>query len=390
MSIPVPPRLGVTVSGGAPTIHLAAGALCAFHEQGVQFEVVATAGAGALPGLLYVAPRNGDPEEALRRVVNLNVHDALYYMIPSNFKVFHKYGPFSQWFWQLGQTFHRPLPADRFRNAATRLYNDWVDLVTAAITPTTLNYRSRSVLTRIKVINDLVDWNALRSYPGEFFLNAFSFKDRRLEQFDKNKLSPEAFYAALAMPWLYAPTEYRGVYYTEGASHDPAGLLALYGDAGPRTDKVDAVIVLDTIGPDLWTDPESVYEALQLTIMDPIVTLSESLSALVAMEEYKLNRGQARLPKIYRLPFDVANWDRGRLLEWSYENALALWEAGHRSALEFIADMTPAPGARPRGQGRRAAGSRPAEKYRQWPGIKPQSREADFLKIFGIDVPASS
>ena len=54
-------RLGVVVSGGAPTLHLAAGALCAFYEKRVNFDVVATSGAGALPGLLYVAPKNGDP-----------------------------------------------------------------------------------------------------------------------------------------------------------------------------------------------------------------------------------------------------------------------------------------------------------------------------------------
>ena len=53
--------LGVIVSGGAPTLHLGAGALYAFHEQGVNIDAVATSGAGALPGLLYVAPKGGTP-----------------------------------------------------------------------------------------------------------------------------------------------------------------------------------------------------------------------------------------------------------------------------------------------------------------------------------------
>ena len=99
-------NIGVMISGGAPTVHLAAGALCKFHEHQRQsnqprFSVIGTAGAGALPGLLYAAPKSGDAAAALKSVVNLNVYDAIYRLIPANFKVFFKYGPFSQFFYQL-------------------------------------------------------------------------------------------------------------------------------------------------------------------------------------------------------------------------------------------------------------------------------------------------
>ena len=36
-------RIGVVVSGGAPTLHLAAGALCGFYERGLSFRAVAAA-----------------------------------------------------------------------------------------------------------------------------------------------------------------------------------------------------------------------------------------------------------------------------------------------------------------------------------------------------------
>ena len=389
MNASTPSRLGVVVSGGAPTVHLAAGALCAFYEKAPKFDVVATAGAGALPGLMYVAPKGGDPQKALRNSVNLNIHNALYQLIPSNFKVFHKYGPFSKLFWQLGHLIpHFPLPPEeRLSNSAKRLYNDWIDLVTAAITPTTLNYRSKSVLTRVQVIDDLVDWAGLRNYSGEFFLNSFSLKDRTLKVFDKTMLSPEAFYAALAMPWLYVPTEYQGTLYTEGASHDPGGLLAVFKNKQPTLDKLDAIVFLDTIGPELWTDPESIYEAMQLTIMDPIVTLLENFCGLFAFEEFVYDQlKMPMLPKVYRLPFDVSSWERGKLLEWSYENALTLWETGYEAALEFCNDLIPDSNAATRAQA--VAQSRPAEKYRYLRNLKPESREGDFFKLFDIHLPA--
>ena len=369
-------RVGVVVSGGAPTLHLAAGALCAFYERQVSFDVVGTSGAGALPALLYMAPKGGDPVTALKRVVDVNIFDAIYRLIPSNFKVFFKYGPFSQLFWQLGQTIpHFKLPPeDRYSHPARRLVNDWIDLVTAVVTPTTLNYWSKAVLTRVRVVDDLVDWAALKTHPKNFFLNAFSFKTRALELFDKTTMLPEAFYAALAMPWLYAPTEFNSILYTEGASHDPSGIEALEKNGPPSLLNLDAIVMLDTIGPELWTDPESLYEALELAILDPIVTLNENVAAFYALQEHFFNlHPPPTLAKFYRLPFDIPSWERGKLLEWSYSNALTLWDIGHQAATTFCDDF-PAP-------------LRPAEKYRHIDTIKPESRAADFLKLFGIPLP---
>src|SRR4029077_14446588 len=82
----------------------------------LMFEAVAASGAGALPGLLYLAPARrpgnltGDPAVALQGVVNMNIHDAIYDLIPNNFKVFFKYGPFSDPFYRLSQFIKRVVP----------------------------------------------------------------------------------------------------------------------------------------------------------------------------------------------------------------------------------------------------------------------------------------
>ena len=94
-------RAAVLLSGGAPTMHFVAGALSAFHENEIKFDVIASSGAGALPGLLYAAPKNGDPRAALRDTVELNVADIIYDLLPMNYKVFQKVGPFSKPMWEL-------------------------------------------------------------------------------------------------------------------------------------------------------------------------------------------------------------------------------------------------------------------------------------------------
>jgi len=363
------PRKGVIVSGGAPTLHLGAGALCAFKERGVNFDVIATSGAGALPGLLYMKPNKVDPATALRNVVNMNVHDAIYDLIPSNYKVFFKYGPFAQIFYQIGQAFPH-----HYETPWQRLISDGIDLVTAAITPTTLTYRSKAVLSRVQVVNDLVDWPGLSSAPQDFFLNAFNLTTQKLEVFDKQTMTPDAFYAALAMPWLYPPTPRvpNGPLYTEGASHDPSGIEAvLMNDSPDKLAGVEWIALLDTIGPDVWTDPGSLYEALELAIMDPIVALAETVAALYAVQEVYFNEfavPRIPLPKLYRLPFQLPDWERGKLLEWSYSNAVTLWNAGYDAVQPFLPNPSQ---------------TEPAQQYRYYNTLALESREDAFLRLFG-------
>jgi len=379
-------RIGVVLSGGAPTLHLAAGALCGFYERGLSFRAVAAAGAGALPGLLYVAPARrpdnptADPGVALRGVVNMNIHDAIYDLIPNNFKVFFKYGPFSDPFYRLSKFIKGMVEVpESYGRDYQRLVHDWIDFVTAAVAPTTLTYRSPSVLTRVQVINELVDWNALRTSPKDFFLNTFNLETQVLQSLNKLNLTTEAFYAALAMPWLYPPTPAvpGGPLYTEGASHDPSGIETMLEDDTPPMANLDAVLVLDTIPPDLWVDPESIYESLELAIMDPIVTLTENVAALYSLQEMVFNGGTPlpliKMPKLYSLPFKFPAWEGGKLLEWSYSTALTFWKAGYDAALKFCADLAPPT----------VTVDQIDAKYRYFRTLVKDSREGDFLTMFG-------
>ena len=85
-------KTALVLGGGAPNATLMSGALVAFAEAGVHFDVISTAGAGALIGLLYVAPAKGTPIEALKQTTEMGVADAIYDHFPINYKVFQKSG----------------------------------------------------------------------------------------------------------------------------------------------------------------------------------------------------------------------------------------------------------------------------------------------------------
>jgi hypothetical protein len=337
---PAPRRLGVLVSGGAPNLHLAAGALCAFKECGLNFDLIGAAGAGALPALLSLVPKNGDAVASLRSTVYINIHDVIYSLIPDNYKIFLKRGPWTEAFWRFGRSLpHFALmPGDRENSGLRRFFNDTVDLAVAALTPSTLWYGSPSVCTRAGVIDDLIDWPALRTHSTRFFLNAFDLGNLELTAFSNGDLTPEAFYAALAMPWLYEPTVFLDRMYTEGAAHDPSGLEALgpfLEASASSTRPIDILIALDTVVTDLWLDPNNVQEALELAVMDPIVCLGQYVLGLYSRLDALREKNEIPGTKLYYIPFPIQAQDARRILDWSYSNALSLWEIGYNSAATF-------------------------------------------------------
>src|SRR5437879_2134340 len=85
-------KKALLIGGGAPNSTLIAGALAAFHDKGVEFDVISASGAGVLMGLLYAAPLGANPREALVQWAEGGINDMLYKMMPVNFKVFMKPG----------------------------------------------------------------------------------------------------------------------------------------------------------------------------------------------------------------------------------------------------------------------------------------------------------
>src|SRR5262249_60250793 len=83
------------LGGGAPNFTLMSGALLALHEARIprKFDTIAMAGAGAIVGLIYFAPKDGRAKErAFRNKVNFGISDALYDKLPINYKKFAQSG----------------------------------------------------------------------------------------------------------------------------------------------------------------------------------------------------------------------------------------------------------------------------------------------------------
>src|SRR5262245_40683863 len=270
-------KVALVLGAGAPHSPLMAGALYALYQnfpkerRNRMFDIIYTSGAGALIGLLLAAPKNGKPDEALRSIVDFGISDAIYSLLPVNYKAFQKPGPFTRPIQQLARLFKigefpiRPLEnpqsplgnwfnsvvgaGQAWRNAGdgglARLYNDLVDLWAAAITPTTLTFWSEGICDPLPFLDDLVDFAELNRIPHDFYLNYFlpadpveaaeKARDREpgapeskasgtgaaMALFANGQIRPEHVRAAFAYPFIYTPVKIGGKLAFEGANWEP-------------------------------------------------------------------------------------------------------------------------------------------------------------------------
>jgi NTE family protein len=344
----------MVLSGTAPAMTLMSGAMIAFAERGVQFDVISTTGVGALIGMVYLAPRDKTPVEALEELSNLFVSDWLYPFVPVNFKVFHKNTPWARRVYALRQALPKLQVEPQQRSPVTRFVNDWMDLWATALTPPSMESARKGLMGHVPIVEELVDFGKLAQSNTRFYVNAFSLYRRRLRIFDNKKatdpygIDADVYNAAQAMFALFEPVAIPSVRsaagtmvpadkLTTGATHDPTGLQAIWMH---ERQNVDGVIALDPVGRAFWRRPENVYDAFQLMLMNPVAAaqedmltlygrVAERMSALTDMQRAGLGGG---LPPLLFVPFNVSESYYATMIKWTHANARRLRDIGYQAA----------------------------------------------------------
>ena len=371
--------IALVLGGGAPNLTLMAGAVAALDDAGVKFDVVSTSGAGMLIGLLYAAPKGRDRAAALQNTVNMGVHDAIYRFFPVNFKVFHKPGTLAQAytkFWQIAADNRKAIegPAGDFRDQwlkmlsasplfapwaeawkqflgkfsspdnksgdAQRFFDDWAALMLATFCPTDLSAASQGMCQPAPFVEQAVDFSKLKEFKGDFYMSAYCIESGKMEIFEKKEITIEQFQAALAFPLIYAPFKMNGKTYLEGAAKDTLNFKGLLEKRkGKGHPVIDTIVVLDVLGmKELIAEPRGLYDAWVKSIIVPLTAIAEDDIKLFEQLhlENKVNLKKyfrGKKPKLVKIDFQKQishnNWPN--VLDWSYSNLSALYEAGYRA-----------------------------------------------------------
>jgi predicted acylesterase/phospholipase RssA len=420
--------IALVLGGGAPNLTMMSGAVAALDDEGVEFDLISTSGAGMLIGLLYASPKDMTRQEALRSSVNMGVHDAIYNQFPVNYKVFHKPGPMAvayTKYWQavakhhkdweksvedwwssvLGTSVSGPwgemyrswtknfaeTPTTGFKDEADakRFYEDMAGLMLAAFCPSDLSLSSQGLCQWAPFVEEVVDFEKVKDYPGEFYLSSYCIEDQQMVMFPKEQISIDHFQAALSFPLIYSPYKMDGKTYIEGAAIDtlnfealedyrkqrhselgqfkehlalhqqkailktlpPAMLRGLDPDSLDE-DHIEAemakvrkpltsIVVCDILGlSELIGEPRSLYDAWVKSIIIPLTAVAND--DLKIFEDRHLDKlgdppGSTELLKIkFRADMPPDHWPN--VLDWSYSNLTTLFDVGYRAGKRFFAE----------------------------------------------------
>ena len=334
------PTATVVLSGGAPNSALTAGALCGIYDSNKTFNTFFTSGAGAIFGLLTLAPKGDQqPNVALRNVIKRGIHPDIYKFVPLGYKTFYKSGPFAKAFKRLGDR----LKFDEENSEFRQFYNDAVDLWVSAATPTFVNPLSKALCAPFPFVEDFIEFSKLGAFKGNFYMNAYCIDSGKMELFDKEEIlkEPEAhFHAALAFPYIYPPEQVGGKHYYEGSAVDPlclSNLLKLI-DRRQISNDEHTIVLIDVLGSlqkKLIRLPRHLIDAYGISIMTPIWSLAEQHLEIFRLRQ-KLNQG----PKVTleRLEFDVHEGLNDILTDWRRDVLEQLFQIGYEAGQKFCRD----------------------------------------------------
>ena len=356
------PSATVVLSGGAPNSPLMAGALAAIYEAGKTFNNFYTSGAGAVPALLFIAPRGLEGPAALEASVGAAaISDEIYRWLPIGYKTFYKPGPFTVPMARLAKAFKVPArPLDR-QDGAQRLWNDAVDLWAAVLTPTWLTPLDRGICPPFPFTNEVIDFDKLKAFQGTFQLNAYNLDTHKIEEFTRDSLDVPQFAAAFAFPFVYKPVSINGVYYSEGADRDPLNLPGLHSRLHRTLHPDDlsdhTVVLLDVLGSmedELVRVPRNLIDAYGIQIMTPVVSLAKIKKAEFLKEhglqkdkdedgycfhEVRQKAAAGKTAGTYtfcEIPFEIPPAHRPYTTEWSFSNMSLLWEIGKKAGKRWV------------------------------------------------------
>lgn len=341
MATPRKPRnkksIALVLGGGAPNATLMAGALTAFIEHKVQFDLISTSGAGALIGLLYTIPKNQNPIAALQSVVEMGIDDQIYSHFPVNYKVFNKPGALADAWRELCA--RNPLLSQLQQQAGSgptqQLFADWTQLILATLCPSNLSSQSTGLCAHVPFIEDLVDFDALPGIQPQFYLNAYNLSRYEMACWDKHQIGKQQFLAAFSFPFLYPPTLLDGDYYIEGAAIDTLNFKGLL-QQHPQT--IDSIVVFDVLGCEkIMHPPRDLYDAWVQSIITPLIELArDDLKLFEALHNTDPASGKP-ISTLLRLNVEayLTEEDSQHELDWSRSNLQRMYEVGYEAGQAF-------------------------------------------------------
>jgi predicted acylesterase/phospholipase RssA len=288
--------------------------------------------------------------------VESSVADPIWDLFHLPYKAFFKPVPFTVPFLTAARMFR--IPGD---TSLTRLYNDTLDFWAATLTPSLLTPASLGLCQPEPFLSEVIDFEKMRTLPGQFYMNAYNMTTNQMEEFGKEEIDERHVWAALAFPFVYEPVaitrtvdgEEEEHWYSEGSDRDPINLPNLHARIKSRdVDPDTTVVLMDVLGSledGLVRVPRNLMDAYSISIMTPIVSLAkknkeefytsyqETDADVLASQGIIRPSGWKPAFKEYReLKFNIPEEKLPYIADWSHSNMAGLFEIGKAAGEKFV------------------------------------------------------
>ncbi len=325
-------KKALLLGAGGPLGGLEAGALIALDEMGVKFDVISGACIGSILTLAYASPAGGrTPREALEFWVSeTGVSDAIYKMLPFDFKVFQKQaGPLNPMLdqWLRGMLAANPLYSFTPANDLHRLYSEMYLLSLISMMPSTLPF-STSLSRIAPVLEVLIDFDKLKTLQTDIYINAMDVSSKEIAIFDKHQITPKHVLAGSSLFYICPQTEIDGKIYGEGSYIDSLNFEGVL----KKHDDIETIVIMNILNrKDLIRPAKNLLDAMNLSIMIPFITIAEDDIKLFEAK----HKGSRNLLKAQ---FEIPAADIPQAMDWSLSNFKRLRDIGYEAGLKLYAE----------------------------------------------------
>lgn len=324
-------KKALLLGAGGPLGGLEAGALIALDEMGVNFDIISGACIGSILTLTYSSPANGmTGRQAVEMWCNSSgLSDSIYYTIcQSNYKVFQKNGglldPVSD-LWLKTMTAMNPFYTLNPQNDMERFYSDMYLFWLTMLTPGFMYPEQTSISRIAPFLENFIDFDNLKHVNRDIYINALNVTDKKIEIFDKKEITMQHAIAGSSLFYICPQQNINGKWYGEGSYIDSLnykGLLEAHQD-------IDTIVVMNILNKKaVVRTPNSLYDAYNLSIMLPFITIAEDDTKLFEAK----HKGNINLLKV---GFTIPDAHAPHVMDWSSSNFKQLRDTGYEAGLKF-------------------------------------------------------
>ncbi len=324
------------LGGGGPLGALEVGALIAFEENDIHFNLIAGNSIGSIIAAVYTSKASKQERietlEAFWKYAGIN--DTVYSIFPINFVAYNKNHQATNVFWDYWarQTMQAFPALTHPQTDLERLARDCFFFWGQTLAFMDLNPTSAG-LSRISSLLDLfVDLDQVRASPEEVYINVLNLTKKKVENIHENDLQIDHILAGASLPFLFVPKKINGDTYAEAAYFDVLNFKAMLIDECKDGEAFDYIVPINILQKEFFMrEGQNLWDTWILSMFFPLATIAEDDMRLFELEYNRDNRFT-----ICRMDYQIDDARVPQLLDWSYSNQQYLRNAGYQAALDLI------------------------------------------------------